>query len=354
MYKRIVVKIGSGIIAENGVLSERALSGIVEQAAALQERGVEVVLVSSGAVATGKNLVTLSGTDDIAMRQVYAAVGQVGLMSRYTALFKERGYQCAQVLVTKSDFRDRMHYQNMKSCFENLLKEHIIPVVNENDTVAASHLAFTDNDELAGLIAAQLSADAVIFLTSVGGVMTHEGDDGQRIVPEIRTEDIPLFEKHITAYKSKTGRGGMHTKFSVAKKLMEQGITAHIANGKRDNTVLDIVDGKLLGTKFISTKKLSAIKRRLAYAEGLTAGFVYVNQGAKDALCSKKSVSLLPVGVTKIEGNFKKGDTIEIRTEDGKRVGFGVTQYGAREADEVKGTKGVRALIHYDYLLITC
>lgn len=354
MYKRIVVKIGSGVIAENGTLSEAALKRIADQTIELSKRGIEVVLVSSGAIATGKSLVKLSGADETALRQVYAAVGQVGLMSRYTDVFKQRGYHCAQVLVTKSDFRDRMHYQNMKYCFENLLKEGIIPIVNENDTVAISQLVFTDNDELAGLIAAQLSADAVIFLTSIGGVMTVEGDDGQRVVPEIRTEDIPLFEKHITAFKSKTGRGGMHTKFAVAKRLMGQGITAHIANGKRDNTVVDIIDGKPLGTKFVSTKKLSAVKRRLAYAEGLTAGFVYVNQGAKDALCSKKSVSLLPVGVTKIEGNFKKGDAVEIRGENGHRIGFGITQYDAKEADEVKGKKSVRALIHYDYLLIVC
>jgi glutamate 5-kinase len=274
-------------------------------------------------------------------------------MSRYADLFKEHGLHSAQVLVTKSDFRDRNHYQNMKNCFENLLTEHIVPIVNENDTVATSHLVFTDNDELAGLIASQLSADAVIFLTSIGGVMASEGDDGNRVVPEIRTEDIPLFEKHITEQKSSSGRGGMHTKFGIAKKLMAQGITAHIANGKRDDSVIDIVAGKPLGTKFILTKKLSAVKRRLAYAEGLTAGFIYVNAGAKDVLLSKQSVSLLPVGVTKVEGNFKKGDAIEIRSDDGSRIGFGITQYDAKEADEVKGKKGARALVHYDYLLVS-
>jgi len=271
----------------------------------------------------------------------------VGLMTLYERLFQTRALHCAQVLVTKGDFRDKQHYANMKQCFENLLRENIVPVVNENDAISISKLGFTDNDELAGLIAAQLDADAVLFLTSVDGVM-----QGGAVVPEIREEDTASFERHVSDTKSAGGRGGMLTKFGIARKLMAQGIPVHIVNGTREGILIEIIDGKQAGTRFVPTKKASAIKRRLAYSEGLAVGAVYVDAGAEKILLSKKSASLLPVGIKKIEGEFKKGDTIEIRNEANKKLGFGVAQYDASEAVALIGKKGARALIHYNYLTI--
>jgi glutamate 5-kinase len=223
--------------------------------------------------------------------------------------------------------------------------------VNENDAIAISELVFSDNDELAGLIASQLDADAVIILTSVDGVMIGEGVK-TLVVPEVYAETASDIEKYIDASISASGRGGMKTKFGVAKKLMKQGIVTHIVNGTLDRPILDAVDGKPFGTRFVPEKKLSAVKRRLAHAEGFAAGAAYVNSGAEEILLTKKAVSLLPVGVTRIEGSFKKGDVIEVRGDGGKKLGFGVAQYDSAAAKDVLGKKGARALIHCDYLFI--
>ncbi len=350
MYKRVVIKIGSGVITKDGRLAEDVVAGLVEQVAALRTRGVEVLIVTSGAVVTGKSILSERGmSESIPDRQALAAVGQIGLMALYAKLFNEQGMHCAQVLVTKGDFRDHQHYINMKNCLENLLQRDIIPIVNENDAIAITELIFTDNDEVAGLIASLLNAEAVVFLTSVDGILEQETGT---VITEIHPDAAQSFESHITNVKSATGRGGMHRKFEIAKKLMAQGIAAHIANGAKKDVVEDIIEGRKIGTTFIPDKKASAPKRRLAYAEGLSAGAVYVDNRAEDILLSKKFVSLLPVGVVKVEGQFKKGDTIEIRNESGKKLGFGVAQYDAEKAKELRGRKGGRALIHYDYMFI--
>ncbi len=354
MYKRVIVKIGSGVISKEGRFDTQVVEHIVEQIVSLNKIGVEIVLITSGAVAIGKGILKLSDkADDIVQKQVFASVGQVKLMSFYADIFGKCGYICAQVLVTKEDFRDRQHYLNMKNCLENLLQDNVIPVVNENDVIAITELIFTDNDELAGLIASQLDADAVIILTSVNGVFDgNPNDPKSQIIPEIDFSKSPSFKKYITNDKSASGRGGMHTKFGIAKKLATQGITTHIANGKRQNAIVDLVEGKSVGTKFIPSRKLSATKRRLAYSAGLSKGAVYINKRAEDILLSKKVVSLLPVGIVKIEGVFEKGDIIEIKNEMKKKLGFGIAQYDSQKANDSIGKKKIRALIHCDYMFL--
>lgn len=347
MYKRIVIKIGSGVITEDGRLDERAIERIVGQVADLRKAGVETILISSGAGAAGKGILASSGSGGISDRQVFSSVGQIALMTLYAKLFESRDYRCAQILVTKEDFRDKQHYANMKNCFENLLRENIVPIVNENDPIAATGMSFTDNDELAGLIASQLNAEAVIILSGVDGVL-QQG----KAIAEIGTENISEAEKHIAKEKSATGRGGMKTKFEIAKKLMAQGIATHIANGAKENIILDIVEGKQLGTTFVPERKLSAIKRRLAHAGDFAAGSVYVNKGAEEILLSGQFKSLLPVGITKVEGDFKKGDVILILNESGNKLGAGIAQYDADSARSALGQKGGKALVHYDYLFI--
>ncbi len=353
MYKRIVIKIGSKVISEEGRLDENILRSIVGQIVKLRSRGIEVVLVTSGATATGKGLMSANATSHtMEERQVYASVGQIRLMYLYAKFFSELGHLCGQILVTKGDFRDRGHYANIKNCFQNLLKKGIVPVVNENDAIAISELIFSDNDELAGLIASQLNAEAVIVLTSVEGVLISE-NGATTTIPEVYANTAADVEKHIDASTSASGRGGMKTKFFIAKKLMKQGIVTHIINGRTENCILDVIAGVPSGTKFIPGEKLSAVKRRLAHAEGFSVGIAYVNLGAEEILLSKKkSISLLPVGVTHVEGTFKKGDIIEIRGENGKKLGFGIAQYGADEAIQLVGKKGARALVHYDYMFI--
>lgn len=349
MYKRIVIKIGSNVISENGRLDDAVLEMIVNKVLEVRNMGIEVVLVTSGAVATGRGILGFSGSSmSVSERQVFAAVGQAKLMSRYSELFGPRGYHCAQVLVTKGDFRDKEHYANMKNCFENLLEGTIIPIVNNNDTITIQELSFGDNDELAALIGSQLNADAVIFLSSVDGIL----DEEKKAIREVDAESLESVSKYITKEKSSSGSGGMENKFNQAVKLMKQGITAHIANGKNESSIMGIIEGQEIGTTFVAQEKMSSVKRRLSHAGGLAQGTVYVDAGAEKILLSKGSQSLLPVGVVRIEGAFKKGDTIDILNEEGKRIGSGIAQYGAKEAGEAIGKKGGKALVHYDNLFV--
>ncbi|MES2135270.1 MAG: glutamate 5-kinase [Patescibacteria group bacterium] len=352
MYKRIVIKIGTGVITDAGNLVEGVVRDLVQQVIGLRERGVDTVVVTSGAVAVGRSIVSnLGGSEDSTNRQVYASVGQVGLMSLYAKLFAEHGYASAQVLVTKGDFRDRNHYASMKACFENLLRESIVPIVNENDVIAHHELSFSDNDELAGLVASQINADLVIMLSSVDGILEGTGIDGP-VIPEVTLETAESLALHITDAKSQGGRGGMKRKFEIARRLMTQGIEVFVANGKKKNVVIDIAEGRVFGTRFIPDRKISAIKRRLSNSEGLGAGAVYVDERAEEVLMSGEFASLLPVGITKVEGDFKKGDVIEIRNRAKKKIGAGIAQYDAVSATEFLGKKGGRALVHYDYLFI--
>lgn len=352
MKRRIVIKIGSNVLAADGRLEEHVLASLVRDIALLKKAGTDVVVVTSGAVAVGRGIMGREfPSSSVIDRQLLAAVGQPGLMDVYARLFRAEGLKCAQVLATKNDFRDREHYANMKACFENLLASGIVPVANENDTVAIKELGFSDNDELASLIGSQLNAELVLFLSTVDGVLTEE-NGVKRVIGEIDEESIASVARHITSERSAHGTGGMESKFKLARKLMNQGITAVIANGTRGNVVSDIAAGSAVGTKFIPKKKVSAVKRRLAHANGLAKGIVYVNAGAEEALLSKTFKSLLPVGVVKVEGNFEKGDTVEIRNGAGKKIGSGVAQLGSAAAAKAAGVKGGKALVHYDYLFI--
>ncbi len=355
MYKRIVVKVGTKVLStEQNRLDVSVLESLVQQIVAAKEKNIEIILVTSGAMGAGRSLIKLDNVGKIAEKQVLAAVGQVSLMSTYATLFAKHKQLCAQVLATKEDFRDRTHYLNMRACFENLLASGVVPVVNENDVVATIELLFTDNDELAGLVASQLNADAVIILTSVDGFLTGDPKDKKsEVIHEIDFNDISAYQKYISPDKTTFGRGGMLTKFNVAKKLTLQGIAVYFANGKYKNILTDLIDGKIVGTRFVPRGKSSAIKRRIAYSEGLTKGSVSVNKCAEELLISKtKILSLLPIGVVAVNGEFKKGDIIEIVGESKQKLGFGIAEYGSEKVKEVIGTKGARPIIHYNHMFI--
>src|SRR5580698_10090588 len=192
-YHRIIIKIGSNVFTQaNGLPNLQRIEHLVEQIAAIKKHGKEVILVSSGAVASGRSLITVSEKyDAIAARQLLASIGQVKLINTYSSLFERFDILCSQVLVTKEDFRDRMHYLNMKNCLELLLQHQVIPVVNENDVVSVTELMFTDNDELAGLIASMLNAQALIVLSNVDGI--YNGDpklSGSSVINEIDGAEV--------------------------------------------------------------------------------------------------------------------------------------------------------------------
>lgn len=356
MYKRIIIKVGTKVLSrEDGHLDTAILEHLVGEMCALKKQGIEAVLVTSGAVGAGRSVCGKNpGKETVADKQMFAAVGQIKLMETYTRLFEKRGYRSAQVLVTKEDFRDKNHYHNMRECFRNLLREEIIPIVNENDVVAIKELVFTDNDELAGLVAAELKADAVIILSSVDGVLSGDPrNTAAKPIPEITLKNITAMQKYVTREKTPVGRGGMVKKFAVAKKLMSSGMWVHIANGKKKNVLGAIMSGAREGTVFVPSRKTSGIKRRLAHAEGLTAGAIVINKRAEELLLARGRVmSILPVGVLRTEGSFKKGDVIEIRGTQNRVIGFGVSACDSEDIQARIGTKGGKAVVHYDYLFL--
>ena len=252
MFKRVIVKIGTGVVSKgNGELDEGILESLVDQIAALRKRGIEVVIITSGAVGAGRSVLSHEGTDtEVVRKQVFAAVGQARLMNIYSALFAKHGYLCAQVLATKGDFRDAEHYQNMKNCFKALILDAVVPIVNENDVVATAELMFTDNDELAGLIVTQLEADTLFILTSTDGIL----DGNKKTVLEVNALNAADVAKFITDDASAFGRGGMKTKFAIARELSEKGTTVYIVNGKTKDVLLDVADGAARGTRFITAK----------------------------------------------------------------------------------------------------
>jgi glutamate 5-kinase len=351
MYQRIVVKIGSNVITQtNGLPDINRIQHLTAQIAEIKKQGIEVILVTSGAVASGRSMIKLNQKyDAVATRQLFAAIGQVKLINTYSDFFLQHQLSCAQVLVTKEDFRDRVHYLNMRNCIEILLQNNVIPVVNENDVVSVTELMFTDNDELAGLIASMVDADALFILSNVDGIF--DGDPklpGSQVIEKI-TEKSASISAAITSGKSEFGRGGMLTKYSIASKVAKLGIHVHIANGKKDQVLTLVLNQMLKHSHFIANKHQSGKKKWIAHAENAATGAVFLNEGACKALLSDKASSLLPIGIVKVEGNFQKGDIIKIFDENKQLIGLGIAQYHSDKAIERTGQKKQKPLVHYDY-----
>lgn len=354
-YKRIVIKIGSNVLTKaNGLPDYSRIEHLVEQIAAIKKQGKEVILVSSGAVASGRSVLSIHEKhhDAVATRQLFASIGQVRLINTYSALFEEKDLVCAQVLVTREDFRDRLHYLNMKNCFGILLQHDVIPVVNENDVISVTELMFTDNDELAGLIASMLNADALIILSNVDGIYDGDPANPQSKVIPVIDPHLADFSHFITTKKSEFGRGGMITKSHMARKIASLGIAVHIANGETENVLLKILSQQVLHTCFTPAKNASGKKKWIANSENYAKGIVQINQGARAALLSPDANSLLPVGIIAILAEFKKGEIIKLVDENFQQVGLGIAEYSAEKAKDLLGLKNQKPLVHYDYLFL--
>ena len=355
-YQRIVVKIGSNVLAEkDGTLDLTRMSALVSQLATLHKAGVEVILVSSGAVASGRSELNIDKKlDAVSARQVFSAVGQVKLMNHYYDLFQKQGIFCGQVLTTKENFGSRRHYLNQKNCMQEMLALKVIPIVNENDTISVTELMFTDNDELSGLIASMMDAQVLIILSNIDGIYNGDPTDSTSVVIR-EVQANKSIAQYIQAEKSSFGRGGMLTKTTIARKVADEGIAVIIANGKKDN----ILPGLLLKgsttvcTKFIANpKEVSSVKKWIAHSNSFAKGEVHINAGAADALMKSKASSLLFVGVTSIKGDFEKDDIIKICNEEGVVIGVGKVRYDSEKARQFVGKKGLRPLVHYDYLYL--
>ena len=251
--RRIVVKVGSNVLTRaDGSLDTTRVSSIVDQLVALREAGYETVLVTSGAVACGRSLIREDRKlTDVQQRQLYSAIGQVRLMDLYYKLFQGYGITVGQVLTMKKNFDEGQEYNNQKSCMEVMLQSHVLPIVNENDTVSITELMFTDNDELSGLVAGMVGAETLIILTNVDGVYDGPPDDpASKVISLIAPGES--VEGYVSAKKSSSGRGGMVSKCQVAKRLASEGIRVIIANGKREGILVDVLNypNKTVHTEF--------------------------------------------------------------------------------------------------------
>lgn len=243
-YKRIAVKVGSNVLTRaDGTLDITRMSALVDQIAQLRAAGIEVILISSGAVACGRSELRhlpQSDLDTVDQRQLFSAVGQAKLMNRYYELFREYGIHVGQVLTLKESFSTERHYQNQRNCMRVMLQNGVLPIVNENDTVSITELMFTDNDELSGLIATMMNVQALILLSNVDGIYDGPPDAEDSAIIR-RVEAGRSLDAYIQSSKSAFGRGGMQTKCSIARKVADEGIAVWIANGKREGILTNLV-----------------------------------------------------------------------------------------------------------------
>ncbi len=370
MMKRLVVKIGSNVLTRaDGTLDVTRISALVDQIATLWHRGVQTIVISSGAVASGRGEVGapaascatqkkyIQKLDAVSERQLFSAVGQIKLIDRYYNLFRDHGIACGQILTTKTSLSTRRDYLNQKNCMEVMLGAGVVPIVNENDTISVTELMFTDNDELGGMVSTMMSADALVILSNIDGIFTgNPADPASELIREIAPEGEDL-SRYIQSSHSSFGRGGMLTKSRIARRVAAEGIEVIIANGKREGILTDIVlrreDSGVPFTRFVpAARPVSGVKKWIAHSDGFAKGEIHVSTRAVEALCGNKAVSLLPVGVERIEGEFEKGDIVKIFAPDGEQIGVGRVSTDSEHARRSTGMKGARPLIHYDYLYL--
>ena len=353
----IIIKVGTqSILSSDGTPLESIMLQLVEQIVMLQRAGHHVVLVSSGAVASGRKaayqFLGRQYGSSIGEKQVLASLGQYELMHIYASMFKGYNILAAQLLLTKQDFQTRKHYLNISRLLHELLDhQNIVPIINENDSVAIEELMFTDNDELAGLIAAQMNADKLIILSNVEGVYTgNPNDPSSELISIINPKNS---WPEVSAFKSLHGRGGMASKLGTARKMSNLGITTHIASMGQPEVISRIINQESIGTTILPSKKKSNIKRWIAYNTDHNTGSIVINPCLFEIIQENKRVlSILPVGIEKVLGTFKRGDLVDIHTLDGQKIGVGVAKYDAVKLNEFVGQKEKPIFIHYDHLHI--
>ncbi|MET0870487.1 MAG: glutamate 5-kinase [Methyloceanibacter sp.] len=362
--KRIVVKIGSSLLVDgaSGTLKADWLGALADDIAALRAAGKDVIVVSSGAIALGRNVLKLpKGALKLEDSQAAASVGQIDLAHAYEETFRARSLVAAQVLLTLGDTEERRRYLNARNTMTTLLKLGAVPVVNENDTVATTEIRYGDNDRLAARVASMMSADCLVLLSDVDGLYTAPPGAGvnARKLEEV-TGITPEIEAMAGDVGSELSKGGMVTKIEAAKIAVAAGTHMVIASG-RVMHALEPLSRRGTGTWFIARQDPVTSRKRWIAGTLEPRGAFTVDQGAAKALASGKS--LLPAGVTRVEGSFERGDAVVIRNGEGIEIGRGLTAYDHEEANAIIGRKsgeieeilgyfGRAELIHRDDMVL--
>jgi glutamate 5-kinase len=363
--RRVVVKVGSNVLTEDHGLNLKAIRSISRQICRLIDGGIEIILVSSGAMASGIRKVGLDKRpDEIPKRQAIAAVGQAGLIMEYEKAFARYHKRVAQILLTGDDLNNRKRYLNARNTLCMLLSWQVVPIINENDTVMTEEIQFGDNDNLAAMITLLMDADILVNLTDIDGLYTKDprtSPDADFIpLVSIIGEDIKKIAGDIPGA---LGTGGMLSKINAAKKVTAAGIPMIIANGSRPDVLKKLFSGKNVGTFFTpNKKKLKSRKCWIAFTLK-PKGVIRIDDGAAEAILNKGK-SLLPSGIVGVEGEFSVGAPVEFRKTDDETLGTGLVNYSSTDIRKIMGLKSSQIknrlghkpyddVIHRDNLAVT-
>lgn len=362
--RRWVIKIGSSLLTNNGRgLDTQAIQAWVNDMAQLCSQGIDIVLVSSGAVAAGMTrLGWTTRPSSIHELQAAAAVGQMGLVQTYEQAFQKFALHTAQVLVDHDDLSNRERYLNARATLKTLLGLGVIPVVNENDTVVTDEIRFGDNDTLAALIANLIEADALLLLTDQQGLYTADPrrNNDARLVDAVSASDSSL--DAMVSSGGKLGRGGMITKLRAARLAARSGTPTIIAGGQQDNVIADIAEGKAIGSLLLADQQPQAARKRWLAGQLQSRGELILDDGAVQVL-KQSGRSLLAVGIQAVKGDFTRGDLVICKDLSGLEVARGLVNYNRQEAEKIKGQssevietllgyKNEEEMIHRDNLVL--
>lgn len=350
---RIVVKVGSNLLTDKtGRINQKRIHSLAREISELHNKKVEIVVVSSGAIASGlKKLGLKTKPKEIRKKQATAAVGQPLLMWMYEKYFLKFKKHIAQILLTRDDLSDRVRYVNAKNTILTLLEMGVIPIINENDTVATDEIKFGDNDQLAALVSGLIEANHLIILSDVPGLYTSDPkkDPNAKLikhVKEVSKDLIEIAKPTSTGY----GTGGMYSKVIAAKKATSFGIPVHIVSGRKYGNIKAVIEGKQVGTYFEPvSQRVTSRKGWIAYATK-AKGNLYIDEGAVKALLNDGK-SLLPSGIKKVEGDFDTGDAVYCIDEKGEKIAKGLVNYSSCEIKMIKGKKSseIEKILGYKY-----
>ncbi|MBM7556198.1 glutamate 5-kinase [Halanaerobacter jeridensis] len=335
--QRIVVKVGSSTLTyENSKLNLNRIDKLVRDISNLKNQDLDIIFVSSGAIAAGQGKLRLNKIDrSIPEKQALASIGQGLLMKTYQKLFSEYGYEAAQILLTQNDLNDRKRYLNSRNTINQLLKYNVVPIINENDTVAVKEIKFGDNDTLSALVSSLIDADLLIMLSDIDGLYTTDPRENQDAELISEVEDISTVESAAGGSGTERGTGGMATKIEAAKIATKAGIPMIIANGKQDKVLTKIIEGKEIGTTFLAEEGLPSRDKWIAFNMAVE-GELIVDSGAVKALQESGS-SLLACGIIETKGNFSAGDVVDVFDQSGTKIGRGLVNYAQREVEQIEG-----------------
>lgn len=349
---RIVIKIGSGVITDNGGLNVALIESVCEDVVRLYDKGYEVVIVSSGAVAAGKGDLGITGRPEtIPLQQAAAAIGQSRLMRTYKDAFRKHGKTVGQILLTRDDLANRRRFLNARNTLMTLLEHGIIAVVNENDSVVVDEIRFGDNDNLSAMTTNLAEASLLVIMSDVDGLFDcnpHTNDKAQLISLVERVDE--KIEQMAGETITTIGTGGMASKVKAAKRATLYGVGVAVINGRTKNALLRLLDGEEIGTYFLpASNRMAARKHWIAFTKK-PRGKLFLDEGACRALIDRGK-SLLPSGIASIEGTFDRGDAVRLCNLDGTELAKGVTNYSQAELEMIKGKKTdqIEQILGYKY-----